>query len=141
LAGTGEFRTKNCSEFPSTRGKKQDSAHSLTARLGAPAIFGSAAIRTFVDHSGRAADRSGVNAVGLVFFLFDILHLDGEDLSTLPLIEPKDTPGLPPPRHIPTLPVHFGDPPMPGEGTSKARRAPAHVVISSVSAAAPDWQT
>jgi ATP-dependent DNA ligase len=29
------------------------------------------------------------NAAGLVFFLFDLLHLDGEDLSARPLIERK----------------------------------------------------
>ena len=30
------------------------------------------------------------NAAGLVFFLFDLLHLDGEDLSARPLIERKE---------------------------------------------------
>jgi bifunctional non-homologous end joining protein LigD len=30
------------------------------------------------------------NAAGLVFFLFDLLYLDGEDLSTQPLIERKE---------------------------------------------------
>jgi ATP-dependent DNA ligase len=30
------------------------------------------------------------NAAGLVFFLFDVLHLDGQDLSTRPLIERKE---------------------------------------------------
>ena len=30
------------------------------------------------------------NAAGLVFFLFDLLYLDGEDLSTRPLIERKE---------------------------------------------------
>jgi ATP-dependent DNA ligase len=30
------------------------------------------------------------NAAGLVFFLFDLLHLDGEDLTARPLIERKD---------------------------------------------------
>src|SRR5271156_3140428 len=29
------------------------------------------------------------NAAGLVFFLFDLLHLDGEDLSARPLIDRK----------------------------------------------------
>jgi ATP-dependent DNA ligase len=29
------------------------------------------------------------NAAGLVYFIFDLLHLDGEDLSALPLIERK----------------------------------------------------
>jgi ATP-dependent DNA ligase len=29
------------------------------------------------------------NAAGLVFFLFDLLYLDGEDLRALPLIERK----------------------------------------------------
>ncbi len=29
------------------------------------------------------------NADGLVYFIFDLLHLDGEDLSALPLIERK----------------------------------------------------
>jgi ATP-dependent DNA ligase len=31
------------------------------------------------------------NAAGLVFFLFDLLHLDGEDLGPRPLIERKAT--------------------------------------------------
>jgi ATP-dependent DNA ligase len=30
------------------------------------------------------------NAAGLVFFLFDLLYLDGEDLTTRPLIERKE---------------------------------------------------
>ena len=30
------------------------------------------------------------NAVGLVFFLFDLLYLDGEDLTARPLIERKE---------------------------------------------------
>ena len=30
------------------------------------------------------------NAAGLVFFLFDLLHLDGEDLVERPLIERKE---------------------------------------------------
>ena len=30
------------------------------------------------------------NAAGLVFFLFDLLHLDGEDLTPRPLIERKE---------------------------------------------------
>jgi ATP-dependent DNA ligase len=30
------------------------------------------------------------NAAGLVFFLFDLLHLDGEDLSARPLIDRKE---------------------------------------------------
>jgi ATP-dependent DNA ligase len=30
------------------------------------------------------------NAAGLVFFLFDLLHLDGEDLMMRPLIDRKD---------------------------------------------------
>jgi ATP-dependent DNA ligase len=30
------------------------------------------------------------NAAGLVFFLFDLLHLDGEDLTARPLIERKE---------------------------------------------------
>src|SRR5271163_479907 len=30
------------------------------------------------------------NAAGLVFFLFDLLHLDGEDVSPRPLIERKE---------------------------------------------------
>jgi bifunctional non-homologous end joining protein LigD len=29
------------------------------------------------------------NAAGLVYFIFDLLHLDGEDVSALPLIERK----------------------------------------------------
>src|SRR5246127_462089 len=34
-----------------------------------------------------ASDTS--NAAGIVYFIFDLLHLDGEDLSPLPLIERK----------------------------------------------------
>ena len=30
------------------------------------------------------------NAAGLVFFLFDLLHLDGEDLTARPLFERKE---------------------------------------------------
>jgi bifunctional non-homologous end joining protein LigD len=37
----------------------------------------------------QAASDAG-NATGLVFFLFDLLHLDGEDVSGRPLIERKD---------------------------------------------------
>ena len=36
----------------------------------------------------QAASDAG-NAAGLVFFIFDLLHLDGEDVSTRPLIERK----------------------------------------------------
>jgi ATP-dependent DNA ligase len=36
----------------------------------------------------QAASDAG-NAAGLVYFIFDLLHLDGEDLSALPLIERK----------------------------------------------------
>jgi DNA ligase D-like protein (predicted ligase) len=36
----------------------------------------------------QAASDAG-NADGLVYFIFDLLHLDGEDLSALPLIERK----------------------------------------------------
>jgi ATP-dependent DNA ligase len=36
----------------------------------------------------QAASDSG-NAAGLVYFIFDLLHLDGEDVSALPLIERK----------------------------------------------------
>ena len=36
----------------------------------------------------QAASDSG-NAAGLVFFLFDLLYLDGEDLCARPLIERK----------------------------------------------------
>jgi bifunctional non-homologous end joining protein LigD len=36
----------------------------------------------------QAASESG-NAAALVFFLFDLLHLDGEDLCARPLIERK----------------------------------------------------
>jgi ATP-dependent DNA ligase len=38
----------------------------------------------------QLASDSG-NAAALVFFLFDLLHLDGEDLSARPLIERKAT--------------------------------------------------
>ena len=30
------------------------------------------------------------NAVGLVFFLFDLLHLDGQDLMARPLVDRKE---------------------------------------------------
>ena len=36
----------------------------------------------------QAASDAG-NADGLVYFVFDLLHLDGEDVSALPLIERK----------------------------------------------------
>ena len=36
----------------------------------------------------QAASDTG-NAAGLVYFVFDILHLDGEDIAALPLIERK----------------------------------------------------
>jgi ATP-dependent DNA ligase len=36
----------------------------------------------------QAASDAG-NAAGLVYFIFDLLHLDGDDLSPLPLIERK----------------------------------------------------
>jgi hypothetical protein len=36
----------------------------------------------------QAASDAG-NAAGLVYFIFDLLHLDGEDVSALPLIERK----------------------------------------------------
>jgi len=36
----------------------------------------------------QAASDSG-NASGLVFFLFDLLHLNGDNVSALPLIERK----------------------------------------------------
>jgi ATP-dependent DNA ligase len=36
----------------------------------------------------QAASDAG-NATGLVYFIFDLLHLDGDDLSPLPLIERK----------------------------------------------------
>jgi len=36
----------------------------------------------------QAASDAG-NAAGLVFFLFDLVHLDGEDVSAMPLIERK----------------------------------------------------
>jgi ATP-dependent DNA ligase len=36
----------------------------------------------------QAASDAG-NGAGLVFFLFDLLHLDGDDLATRPLIERK----------------------------------------------------
>jgi bifunctional non-homologous end joining protein LigD len=37
----------------------------------------------------QAASDAG-NAAGLVYFIFDLLHLDGEDVSSLPLIERKE---------------------------------------------------
>jgi ATP-dependent DNA ligase len=47
------------------------------------------------------------NAAGLVFFLFDLLHLDGEDLTARPLIERKERlAGLPPSTGSP---LHFSD--------------------------------
>ena len=36
----------------------------------------------------QAASDAG-NAAGLVYFIFDLLHLDGEDVAALPLIERK----------------------------------------------------
>jgi hypothetical protein len=36
----------------------------------------------------QAASDAG-NAAGLVFFIFDLLHLDGEDIAALPLVERK----------------------------------------------------
>ena len=36
----------------------------------------------------QAASDAG-NAAGLVYFIFDLLHLDGEDIAALPLIERK----------------------------------------------------
>jgi bifunctional non-homologous end joining protein LigD len=36
----------------------------------------------------QAASDAG-NAAGLVYFIFDLLHLDGDNLSPLPLIERK----------------------------------------------------
>jgi bifunctional non-homologous end joining protein LigD len=43
----------------------------------------------------------------LVFFLFDILHLDGEDLRPRPLIERKDQLGAPLASAPPSL--HYSD--------------------------------
>jgi bifunctional non-homologous end joining protein LigD len=37
----------------------------------------------------QAASDAG-NAAGLVYFIFDLLHVDGEDMSALPLIERKE---------------------------------------------------
>jgi DNA ligase D-like protein (predicted ligase) len=47
------------------------------------------------------------NAAGLVFFLFDLLYLDGEDLSTRPLIERKERLA----RLLPQTgsPLHYSD--------------------------------
>ena len=36
----------------------------------------------------QTASEAG-NVAGLVYFVFDLLHLDGEDVSALPLIERK----------------------------------------------------
>ena len=36
----------------------------------------------------QAASDSG-NAAGLVYFIFDLVHLDGEDVGARPLIERK----------------------------------------------------
>ena len=47
------------------------------------------------------------NAAGLVFFLFDLLHLDGEDLTARPLIERKERlAGL---MSSTGSPLHFSD--------------------------------
>jgi bifunctional non-homologous end joining protein LigD len=51
----------------------------------------------------QAASDAG-NAAGLVYFIFDLLHLDGEDVAALPLIERKAPPsvllwGAAPPLH------------------------------------------
>ena len=42
----------------------------------------------------QAASDAG-NAAGLVYFIFELLHLDGEDVSALPLIERKARTALP----------------------------------------------
>jgi bifunctional non-homologous end joining protein LigD len=54
----------------------------------------------------QLASQAG-NAAGLVFFLFDLLHLDGEDLAARPLIERKArlTELLAPPR----APLQYSD--------------------------------
>jgi bifunctional non-homologous end joining protein LigD len=52
-----------------------------------------------------ASDSS--NAAALVFFLFDLLHLDGEDLRSRPLIERKD-PLAALPANAPS-PLHYSD--------------------------------
>jgi DNA ligase D-like protein (predicted ligase) len=51
----------------------------------------------------QAASDAG-NTAGLVYFMFDLLHLDGDDLATRPLIERKDRladllAGIAPPLH------------------------------------------
>jgi bifunctional non-homologous end joining protein LigD len=51
----------------------------------------------------QAASDAG-NATGLLYFIFDLLHLDGEDIGALPLIERKTRlaallEGVAPPLH------------------------------------------
>ena len=68
----------------------------------------------------QAASDAG-NAAGLVYFIFDLLHLDGEDISPLPLIERK--------ARLPELlsgaapPLHYSDYHR-GEGTSPPGKYP-----------------
>jgi bifunctional non-homologous end joining protein LigD len=54
----------------------------------------------------QAASDAG-NAAALVFYLFDLLHLDGEDLTARPVIECKELlAGLPPANGSP---LHYSD--------------------------------
>ena len=68
----------------------------------------------------QAASDAG-NTAGLVYFIFDLLHLDGEDISPLPLIERK--------ARLPELlsgaapPLHYSDYHR-GEGTSPPGKYP-----------------
>jgi bifunctional non-homologous end joining protein LigD len=60
----------------------------------------------------QAASDAG-NAAGLVYFIFDLLHLDGEDVAALPLIERKARlaellSGAAPPLHYSDYRIGYG---------------------------------
>jgi hypothetical protein len=67
----------------------------------------------------QAASDAG-NAAGLVYFMFDLLHLDGEDVAALPLIERKARladllAGAGPPLHYSDYPLVARSPLMPDD--------------------------
>ena len=39
----------------------------------------------------QAASDTGDDAAGLMYFVFDLLYLDGEDVAALPLIKARET--------------------------------------------------
>jgi hypothetical protein len=68
----------------------------------------------------QAASGAG-NAAGLVFFIFDLLHLDGDDISARPLIERK--------ARLAGLLADAGSPCLAGNGEDKFGHLPAAVML------------